>query len=75
MPHTPVAVSQCFAEGLVQSVSAPQPHAWLTHAGPLEFDAQSAGPSQPHVCIPMHFAPAVLAAQSAFVSHPQKFPA
>jgi hypothetical protein len=45
MPHAPVAVSQCFAAGLVQSPSAPHPHAWVddTHAGPFALFAQSAG--------------------------------
>jgi hypothetical protein len=50
IPHAPVAVSQCLAEGLVQSPSAPQPHEWVdpTHAGPLALFVQSVGPSHPH---------------------------
>jgi hypothetical protein len=79
MPQVPVLVSQCFAPGLVQSPSAPQPHECVcgTQAGPFEFVSQSGWfVSHPQVCVDArHLAPSVLAAQSASVLHPQKFPA
>jgi hypothetical protein len=42
-PQVPVLGSQCFAEGVVQSVSAPHPQLWVpaTQAGPLAFPSQS----------------------------------
>jgi hypothetical protein len=75
--QVPVAGSQCFFAGLVQSPSVPQPHAWScgTHVGPFALLTQSFPSSQPHVCDARHFAPSVLPMQSTFVVHPQKFPA
>jgi hypothetical protein len=76
MPHTPDITLQCFAERLVQSVSAAHPHEWVAikHAGPA-FIAQSTFSSHPHVWLERHLPPIVLAMQSSFVLHPQKFPA
>jgi hypothetical protein len=76
IPHRPDGTSQCFAERLVQSVSAAHPHEWVDfkHAGPA-FPMQSTFSSHPHWWVERHLPPIVLAMQSSFVLHPQKFPA